>query len=93
TNCRPALIVARRVPQGFQAVDPAVLLSTPAPAGAPVSMAELAALSRSEGPAYFLYTSGTTGKPKCVVLSNRATVNVIGGTLAEWAVTERDVFI
>ncbi|MCJ2875110.1 amino acid adenylation domain-containing protein [Rhizobium pusense] len=93
TNCRPALIVARRAPQGFQAVDPEVLLSTPAPAGAPVAMAELAALSRSEGPAYFLYTSGTTGKPKCVVLSNRATANVIGGTLAEWAVTERDVFI
>ena len=93
TNCRPAIIVARSVPQGFDAVDPAELLSAPAPAGAPVTMAEVAALSRSEEPAYYLYTSGTTGKPKCVVLSNRATANVIGSTLAEWAVTEKDVFI
>ena len=36
TNCRPAIIVARSVPQGFDAVDPAALLSAPAPAGAPV---------------------------------------------------------
>ncbi|NTE56667.1 amino acid adenylation domain-containing protein [Agrobacterium tumefaciens] len=93
TNCRPAIIVARSVPQGFEAVDPEVLLATPAPAGTPVAMAELGALSRSEEPAYYLYTSGTTGKPKCVVLSNRATANVIGSTLAEWAVTEKDVFI
>ncbi|PZP51413.1 MAG: peptide synthetase [Agrobacterium fabrum] len=93
TNCRPAIIVARSVPQGFDAVDPAELLSAPALAGAPVTMAEVAALSRSEEPAYYLYTSGTTGKPKCVVLSNRATANVIGSTLAAWAVTEKDVFI
>lgn len=93
TNCRPAIIVARSVPQGFDAVDPAELLSAPALAGAPATMAEVAALSRSEEPAYYLYTSGTTGKPKCVVLSNRATANVIGSTLAEWAVTEKDVFI
>ncbi|MBO0131649.1 amino acid adenylation domain-containing protein [Agrobacterium burrii] len=93
TNCRPAIIVARSVPQGFEAVDPEVLLATPAQAGTPVALAELGALSRSEEPAYYLYTSGTTGKPKCVVLSNRATANVIGSTLAEWAVTEKDVFI
>ncbi|MFK3779678.1 amino acid adenylation domain-containing protein [Agrobacterium sp. NPDC089420] len=93
TNCQPSVIVARNVPQGFEAVDPAALLATPTTAGTPVAMAELAALSRSEEPAYYLYTSGTTGKPKCVVLSNRATANVIGSTLAEWAVTEKDVFI
>ncbi|MGQ2951601.1 MAG: amino acid adenylation domain-containing protein [Agrobacterium sp.] len=93
TNCRPAIIVARNVPQSFEAVDPAELLATPAPVGTPVATAEMAALSHSEEPAYYLYTSGTTGKPKCVVLSNRATANVIGSTLAEWAVTEKDVFI
>ncbi len=93
TNCRPAIIVARSVPQGFDAVDPAALMSAPAPAGAPVTKAEVAALSQSEEPAFYLYTSGTTGKPKCVVLSNRATANVIGSTLAEWAVTDSDVFI
>jgi amino acid adenylation domain-containing protein len=93
TNCRPAMIVARSVPQGFDAVGPEQLLAAPAASGVPVNAAELAALSASEAPAYYLYTSGTTGKPKCVVLSNRATANVIGSTLSEWAVTENDVFI
>lgn len=93
TNCRPAIIVARSVPQGFDAIDPEELLATPATSGVPVDAAELVAHSASEAPAYYLYTSGTTGKPKCVVLSNRATANVIGSTLSEWAVTENDVFI
>lgn len=93
TNCRPAIIVARNVPQGFEAIDPEALLSTPATSDVPVVMAELAALSASEDPAYYLYTSGTTGKPKCVVLSNRATANVVGSTLSEWDVTASDVFI
>ena len=93
TNCRPAIIVARNVPQGFEAIDPEKLLSTPATSDVPVVMAELAALSASEDPAYYLYTSGTTGKPKCVVLSNRATANVVGSTLSEWGVTASDVFI
>lgn len=51
------------------------------------------AQSDSNQPAYYLYTSGTTGKPKCVVLNNRATANVLGQTLAHWQITERDVFI
>ncbi|PZU20955.1 MAG: peptide synthetase [Shinella sp.] len=93
TNCRPALIVARDTPKGFETIDPATLLAAPAPAGAPVTADELAELSGSGEPAYYLYTSGTTGKPKCVVLSNRATANVIGSTLADWAVTRDDVFI
>ncbi|MRH94556.1 non-ribosomal peptide synthetase [Agrobacterium tumefaciens] len=93
TNCRPAMIVARSVPQGFDAVGPEELLAAPAASGVPVNPAELAVLSASEAPAYYLYTSGTTGKPKCVVLSNRATANVIDSTLSEWTVTENDVFI
>ncbi|MDR6100402.1 amino acid adenylation domain-containing protein [Agrobacterium larrymoorei] len=91
TNCRPAIIISSTVPQGFASVDPADIFSASADAHA--SMEDVAALSRSEEPAYYLYTSGTTGKPKCVVLSNRATANVIGSTLDEWAVTEKDVFI
>ena len=62
-------------------------------AGPAVPAPALDDLSLSEAPAYYLYTSGTTGKPKCVVLSNRATANVIGSTLEHWAVTERDVFM
>ena len=42
---------------------------------------------------YYLYTSGTTGKPKCVVLNNRATANVVHQTQQRWAVTADDVFI
>ncbi|MBY7968910.1 amino acid adenylation domain-containing protein [Vibrio fluvialis] len=53
----------------------------------------LRASSHSEAPAYYLYTSGTTGQPKCVVLNNRATANVLHHTLAAWQVNERDVML
>ncbi|EKO3498697.1 amino acid adenylation domain-containing protein [Vibrio fluvialis] len=53
----------------------------------------LRARSHSEAPAYYLYTSGTTGQPKCVVLNNRATANVLHHTLAAWQVNERDVML
>ncbi|HDV0902001.1 TPA: amino acid adenylation domain-containing protein [Vibrio fluvialis] len=53
----------------------------------------LRARSHSEAPAYYLYTSGTTGQPKCVVLNNRATANVLHHTLATWQVNERDVML
>ncbi|EKO3421584.1 amino acid adenylation domain-containing protein [Vibrio fluvialis] len=51
----------------------------------------LRARSHSEATAYYLYTSGTTGQPKCVVLNNRATANVLHHTLVAWQVNERDV--
>ncbi|PZW77435.1 amino acid adenylation domain-containing protein [Pseudomonas sp. 2848] len=79
-NCQPALVV--------DAVAP--LLASPPAA---LDLTGLAALSASTAPAYYLYTSGTTGKPKCVVLNNRATANVIGSTLAQWQVSRDDVFI
>ncbi|EPT8451574.1 amino acid adenylation domain-containing protein [Vibrio fluvialis] len=53
----------------------------------------LRARSHSEAPAYYLYTSGTTGQPKCVVLNNHATANVLHHTLATWQVNERDVML
>ncbi|EKO3424248.1 amino acid adenylation domain-containing protein [Vibrio fluvialis] len=53
----------------------------------------LRARSHSEAPAYYLYTSGTTGQPKCVVLNNHATANVLHHTLAAWQVNERDVML
>ncbi|EKO3976579.1 amino acid adenylation domain-containing protein [Vibrio fluvialis] len=53
----------------------------------------LRARSHSEATAYYLYTSGTTGQPKCVVLNNRATANVLHHTLATWQVNERDVML
>ncbi len=50
----------------------------------------LAARSLDEGPGYYLYTSGTTGRPKCVVLSNRATANVLGATCPDWGIGAGD---
>ncbi|WP_323033352.1 amino acid adenylation domain-containing protein [Paracoccus sp. (in: a-proteobacteria)] len=50
----------------------------------------LASLSDHAGPGYYLYTSGTTGRPKCVVLSNQATANVISATCADWRVGPDD---
>lgn len=92
-NCRPALVVATGPVEGHEAATPEALLTGEAPADPHTLLPELDALSASEAPAYYLYTSGTTGRPKCVVLSNRATSNVIGRTLAEWRVEAHDVFI
>lgn len=88
-NCRPDLVViAQGEPVEHPVATPDELLAVQAQV-----LPVLDDLSLSEAPAYYLYTSGTTGKPKCVVLSNRATANVIGSTLEHWGVTERDVFM
>ncbi|WP_296251445.1 amino acid adenylation domain-containing protein [Pseudomonas sp. UBA4194] len=88
-NCRPDLVVmAQPEAIGHPTTTCATLLAAPARRPQP-----LTDLSLSDAPAYYLYTSGTTGQPKCVVLSNRATANVIGSTLAHWDVSARDVLI
>jgi amino acid adenylation domain-containing protein len=98
-NCQPDLVVmAELEPVDHPAVAMSALLATPAalpqsahdPARSELSLSDL---SLSDAPAYYLYTSGTTGQPKCVVLNNRATANVIGSTLARWQVSEDDVFM
>ncbi|WP_445115285.1 AMP-binding protein [Acinetobacter sp. WZC-1] len=45
----------------------------------------------NRAPAYYLYTSGSTGMPKCVVLNNQATANVLSHTIAEWKLGSDDV--
>ncbi len=92
-NCQPDLVVSHSPVEPFETVTLEALLAADAPADPRKLTPPLDALSASEEPAYYLYTSGTTGKPKCVVLANKATSNVIGRTLEEWAVTENDVFI
>ena len=88
-NCRPDLVViSSGETVGHAQATPNELLAGPQ-ASAPI----LDDRSMSEAPAYFLYTSGTTGKPKCVVLCNRATANVIGSTLSHWRVSQIDVFM
>lgn len=93
TNCQPDLIVSV-IPVGeMRVVQPAALLSPVELAALDLPDASLSERSHSRDPAYYLYTSGTTGKPKCVVLSYRATDNVIGRTLEKWGVGQQDVFI
>lgn len=92
-NCQPALVVSAAPVSGHDAATPEALLAGKAPADPLALLPALAALSASDAPAYYLYTSGTTGRPKCVVLSNRATSNVIGRTLENWQATASDVFI
>ena len=92
-NCRPDLVVRDDGPQAPDGVTPQRLLAPPDnPAALPDAQA-LAARSVSEAAAYYLYTSGTTGAPKCVVLNYRATGNVIARTRRRWAVTADDVLI
>ncbi|WP_071826629.1 amino acid adenylation domain-containing protein [Xenorhabdus bovienii] len=90
-NCHPDLVVTTQR-EGIEhpAETPETLLSAEPLAECPLP---LDALSSSKTPAYYLYTSGTTGRPKCVVLSNKSTSNVITNTLKEWSVTHQDVFI
>lgn len=92
-NCRPALVVAAGPVAGHDTATPEALLAGKAPADPQALLPTLDVLSASDDPAYYLYTSGTTGRPKCVVLSNRATSNVIGRTLENWQATASDVFI
>lgn len=90
-NCRPNLVVTNdKASPDWASTSFQELLN------GPPQLPELAALdelSLSDTPAYYLYTSGTTGRPKCVVLGNRATANVIGSTVHNWKVTVDDVFI
>ena len=43
--------------------------------------------------AYYLYTSGSTGNPKCVALNHEATNHVFELTVREWDLSSLDVFI
>ncbi|CAI1913542.1 Tyrocidine synthase III [Serratia quinivorans] len=93
TNCRPDLVVQRGELETPNGVTPAALLAPSASHAALPDRQTLTERSASSEASYYLYTSGTTGKPKCVVLNNRATANVIGQTLQRWAVTTDDVMI
>ncbi|MEF3365040.1 amino acid adenylation domain-containing protein [Methylocystis sp. 9N] len=92
-NCLPDLVVSLGEIDKVDAVTPQRLLDAKAIDDQARIIESLSELSQSDDPAYYLYTSGTTGKPKCVSLSNKATSNVIGRTLEEWRIDAADVFI
>lgn len=73
----------------FDALIEPVLFADGVPDVTPLD--QLSRLSQSQQTAYYLYTSGTTGKPKCVVVNNQATSNVIGQTGQAWHLTSEDV--
>ncbi|QUG73800.1 amino acid adenylation domain-containing protein [Erwinia sp. E602] len=92
-NSQPRWVVSQDISGLANGITPQQLLTPVAEHGHCPGAAELIARSRSSEPAYFLYTSGTTGRPKCVVLNNRATANVLAHTIQRWQVTAEDVLI
>ncbi|MCG6366616.1 amino acid adenylation domain-containing protein [Vibrio fluvialis] len=97
SHCQPALVIVTsddvENAEHPHCVAMRELLQPALKAARLPSQEVLRARSHSEAPAYYLYTSGTTGQPKCVVLNNRATANVLHHTLAAWQVNERDVML
>lgn len=91
-TCRPDLVVGHGQVAGWPVVAPWYAQQSAAPECLP-DPSVLDRRSRGDDPAYYLFTSGTTGKPKCVVLCNRATSNVIASTQRLWRVGAGDVFI
>ncbi|NRN29562.1 amino acid adenylation domain-containing protein [Photorhabdus heterorhabditis] len=92
TNCHPDLIVTAEQLNSDKAITLETLLISVSE-NVSLPLETLSSLSHSIEPAYYLYTSGTTGKPKCVVLNNKATSHVIGQTMNKWEVKQNDVFI
>ncbi|EKO3478982.1 amino acid adenylation domain-containing protein [Vibrio fluvialis] len=97
SHCQPALVIVTsddvKNAEHPHCVAMRELLQPALKAARLPSQKVLRARSHSEATAYYLYTSGTTGQPKCVVLNNRATANVLHHTLVAWQVNERDVML
>ncbi|WP_138466697.1 AMP-binding protein [Poseidonocella sp. HB161398] len=89
-TCAPRMIVSRAPLEGRETVAPAALLSAEPLPGWPVPAETLAARSRDAGAAFYLFTSGTTGRPKGVVLTNLATGNVLAKSVAHWGMGPGD---
>lgn len=93
SNCNANLIVTKHPSERQNSVAYQTLLADVSQEYSLPSRQELEALSQSENVAYYLYTSGTTGKPKCVVVNSKATSNVIEQTCQAWDITSEDVLM
>ncbi|CCN36972.1 putative Non-ribosomal peptide synthetase module [Vibrio nigripulchritudo SO65] len=93
SNCNANLVVTRQPSDRANSVTYESLLQPVDKTYTLLSNDELEALSKSEQGSYYLYTSGTTGKPKCVVVNSRATSNVVGETCKAWEITSDDVLM
>ncbi|WP_104399533.1 amino acid adenylation domain-containing protein [Vibrio penaeicida] len=93
SNCNASLVVSVQPSGRAHSVTYESLLQPVDETYVLPSNDELEVLSKSEHGSYYLYTSGTTGKPKCVVMNSRATSNVIGETCKAWEITSDDVLM
>jgi amino acid adenylation domain-containing protein len=87
SNSKVDVVIAKAQPDGWQCVLIDDVLATPAPEKPECSYA------LNKRAAYYLYTSGSTGIPKCVVLNNLATANVLGQTIGRWNMHRDDVLM
>ncbi|KJZ18617.1 amino acid adenylation domain-containing protein [Loktanella sp. S4079] len=89
-RCAPKLVISMDDIADWPTVTPNDLPAARVPLP---SDTELRQRSLTQDPSYYLFTSGTTGAPKCVVLNNRATANVLDQTLRQWDVDANDVLM
>lgn len=92
-NCQPDCVVHQGDISCEQGVSVTELFQADRTVLRLPDISTLRARSVSQDASYYLYTSGTTGKPKCVVLNYCATANVLTLTRQRWQVTTDDVFI
>ncbi|WP_071058082.1 AMP-binding protein [Pelistega sp. MC2] len=92
-NCRGTLIVSEQSASHFAGVENVNIHSLLQISTAKIDNVSNKIPSLDRLAAYYLYTSGSTGVPKCVVLNRQATSNVIHETVKRWGLNNDDVFI
>lgn len=92
-NCRGTLIVSEQSVSHFAGVENVNIYSLLQISTAKIDNVPNKIPSLDRLAAYYLYTSGSTGVPKCVVLNRQATSNVIHETVKRWDLKNDDVFI